>query len=83
METILCSRCIENKEPLSEQPLPGSMGERILEEICSDCWGEWRELVPQLINHYGLNLGNPEHRRELRRVMKEFLNFADDESDNT
>jgi Fe-S cluster biosynthesis and repair protein YggX len=74
---------MENKEPLAEQPMPGSTGERILEEICRDCWNEWRELVPQLINHYGLNLGNPEHRKELRRVMKEFLNFGDEEAGNT
>jgi hypothetical protein len=31
-----------------------------------------------LINHYGLNLGHPEHRAELRRVMKEFLGLAEE-----
>lgn len=61
--------------------MPGSVGERIHKEVCQDCYGEWRELVPQLLNHYGLNLGNPEHRKELRRVMKEFLNISEPEQE--
>jgi Fe-S cluster biosynthesis and repair protein YggX len=73
MGVVSCTRCGQAKEQLPEPPTGGTLGERILQEICADCWAEWRETGPRLINHYGLNLGHPEHRAELRRVMKEFL----------
>ena len=75
MATIVCTRCDQSKEPLEEPPTGGDLGQTIVEQICSDCWGEWRETSARLINHHGLNLGNPDHRKELRRVMKEFLNL--------
>jgi Fe-S cluster biosynthesis and repair protein YggX len=71
--TITCARCQQSKEPLPEAPVGGALGETILARICPDCWAEWRETAARLINHYGLNLGQPDHRQELRRVMKEFL----------
>ena len=75
MAAITCHRCKESKEALADPPMGGALGGRIHAEICSDCWNEWRESSSRLINHYGLNLGSPEHRQELRRVMKEFLGF--------
>ena len=76
MTTIACTRCKQRKEPLSEPPVGGQLGQAIIERICADCWEEWRETSARLINHYGLNLGIPDHRAELRRVMKEFLSLG-------
>ena len=76
MATISCVRCDQSKESLEEPPTGGELGQTIVARICGDCWGEWRETSAQLINHHGLNLGNPDHRKELRRVMKEFLNLG-------
>ena len=73
MATIKCDRCTNEKEQLEEVPMGGPLGEKIVETICSECWAEWRETSGQLINHHGLNLGTPEHRAQLRTVMKEFL----------
>ena len=73
MATITCVRCKENKEQLDAPPVGGTLGQSIHEGICTDCWTEWRETSGRLINHYNLNLGLPDHRQELRRVMKEFL----------
>ena len=70
---ITCDRCNESKDQLDEPPMGGTLGQTIVERICSDCWGEWRETSARLINHHGLNLGTPDHPQELRRVMKEFL----------
>ncbi len=61
------------KPALDEAPVGGVLGETIVERICVECWEEWRRASTQLINHYGLNLGLPEHRAQLRKVMKEFL----------
>ena len=76
MATIDCSRCAQSKEQLEEPPMGGELGTKVLETICVDCWGEWRQQSGLLINHHGLNLGMPEHRAELRRVMKEFLGLG-------
>ncbi len=77
MATIVCDRCHESKEPLDEAPTGGELGTRLLQHTCPDCWGEWREMSARLINHYGLNLGVPDHRKELRRAMKEFLSLEE------
>ncbi len=73
MRDITCSRCHETKPALDEPPVGGALGETIVARICAECWDEWRGASSQLINHYGLNLGLPEHRAQLRKVMKEFL----------
>jgi Fe-S cluster biosynthesis and repair protein YggX len=73
VSAITCSRCNEQKEPLDAPPTGGQLGQTIVQQICPDCWGEWRELSARLINHYGLNLGVPDHREQLRRAMKDFL----------
>jgi Fe-S cluster biosynthesis and repair protein YggX len=72
---ITCSRCHETKPALDELPTGGALGQTIFDTICADCWDEWRRASGQLINHYGLNLGLPEHREQLRKVMKDFLGF--------
>jgi Fe-S cluster biosynthesis and repair protein YggX len=73
VSTITCIRCKESKEQLEAAPVGGPLGETIYSGVCVDCWNEWRETSARLINHYNLNLGLPDHRQELRRVMKEFL----------
>ncbi len=37
------------------------------------CWGEWLKYQQQLINHYGLNLREPDARRFLLQQMEQFL----------
>jgi Fe-S cluster biosynthesis and repair protein YggX len=71
--TLSCIRCKQTKDGLDAPPVGGTLGETIHSSVCADCWSEWRETSSRLINHYNLNLGLPDHRQELRRVMKEFL----------
>ncbi len=75
MATIKCDRCSQDNDQLEDAPMGGPLGEKIVETICSDCWGEWRTTSGQLINPHGLNLGLPEHRAQLRGAMKVFLGF--------
>ena len=77
MATIVCKRCQQSKKPMAEAPVGGELGKAVVTHVCPDCWQEWRQTSAQLINHYGLNLGIPDHRAELRRVMKEFLSIQD------
>jgi len=76
MAVITCARCKASKEPLSQPPVGGKLGETVLASTCPDCWQEWQEASHRIINHYGLNLGDPEHRQQLRELMKEFLNLT-------
>jgi Fe-S cluster biosynthesis and repair protein YggX len=55
----------------------GAGGQQVLESVCAACWQEWRETSAQLINHYGLVLGDPAHRQQLRLAMWEFLNLEE------
>jgi len=52
---IECRRCREPKPQLEKAPFRSELGERILNEICVDCWAEWLEHQTLLINHYGLD----------------------------
>ena len=81
METkVVCARCEQEQQALERPPIGGATGQRIQENVCRDCWQEWRERSAQLINHYGLVLGNPAHRQQLRIAMWEFLNLDEDET---
>lgn len=75
---VTCSRCGQQREGLESPPTGGPMGQRVLENVCRACWLEWRETSAQLINHYGLVMGDPHTRAEMRRVMREFLNLGED-----
>jgi Fe-S cluster biosynthesis and repair protein YggX len=77
-DTILCARCQQEKPGLDSPPMGGPTGQLILENTCADCWAEWRETSPRIIAHYGLVLGNPQHRAQMRAVMREFLGLEDE-----
>lgn len=73
MPTITCARCGEQKDGFERPPFPGAMGARILEGTCQDCWELWKKQQTMLINHYGLNVMDPQARQFLTRNMEAFL----------
>lgn len=79
MSMVLCSRCDEEKTGLDGPPMPGAGGQLVLENVCGECWSDWRTASGQIINHYGLVLGNPQHRAQLRTAMKEFLGLDEED----
>jgi len=76
---VVCARCEQERKRLERPPIGGATGQMIQENVCRDCWQEWRDTSTQLINHYGLVLGNPAHREQLRMAMREFLNLDEDD----
>jgi Fe-S cluster biosynthesis and repair protein YggX len=70
---ITCARCGKEKNAFVRPPFPGAMGARILEGICPDCWAQWLKQQTMLINHYGLNVMDPQARQFLTRNMEAFL----------
>lgn len=55
-----CTRCGQKNEPLGYAPFPNELGQRVGTEICRECWKEWLQKQNQLINHFGLDLSNPD-----------------------
>jgi Fe-S cluster biosynthesis and repair protein YggX len=73
MSDITCSRCANTRAGFERAPFPGKIGERAQREICTVCWGEWNRQQMMLINHYGLNLMDPQARQFLTKNMEAFL----------
>jgi Fe-S cluster biosynthesis and repair protein YggX len=71
--TITCTRCGQTREGFERPPFPGAIGTRVVGEICQHCWGEWLNQQKMLINHYGLNLMDPQARSFLTKNMQAFL----------
>lgn len=73
MSEIACTRCAETRAGFDRPPFPGAIGARVVQEICQQCWGEWLKQQTMLINHYGLNVMEPQARTFLTRNMQAFL----------
>lgn len=76
-QTIQCARC-ERKDvtAMGSPPFPDELGTRIAAEICTECWEEWKHRQMLLINHYGLNLRDPNARKFLLQNLRSHL-FAE------
>jgi Fe-S cluster biosynthesis and repair protein YggX len=74
---ITCARCGKEGQPLPYAPFRSPLGERIQAEICQTCWSAWLQQQTMLINHYGLNLRDPEAKKFLTEQTEKFL-FAGD-----
>ena len=73
MPSIQCTRCAQSRAQQAFPPFPTPVGQRVYQEICAVCWGEWLKLQQQLINHYALNLRDTGAREFLLQQMDQFL----------
>ena len=73
MPDISCTRCGQTREGFERPPFPGAVGTRIVAGICRACWGDWLKQQTMLINHYGLNVMDPQARQFLTKNMDAFL----------
>jgi len=73
MPDITCSRCGQTRAGFERPPFPGPIGAQIVEQICQQCWGDWLKQQTMLINHYGLNVMDPQARQFLTQNMKAFF----------
>jgi Fe-S cluster biosynthesis and repair protein YggX len=76
-ETIKCTHCGENRSAIGFAPFPNALGQRIAAEICQPCWSLWLQKQTQIINHYGLDLTNPDAQTFLFDNIKGYLFEAD------
>lgn len=73
MTDIQCTRCGETRAPVAFAPFNNDLGKRIHAEICQVCWAEWLKRQTALINHYGLNVRDPDARKFLLENTEKFL----------
>ena len=73
---IRCSRCSREGEPAPAARvafLGSPLKERVVQEMCAECWKAWEELEIKVINEYRLNFMDPEHRAQLKRACADFF----------
>jgi Fe-S cluster biosynthesis and repair protein YggX len=73
MPDITCTRCGQTRAGFDRPPFPGPIGARIVDGICQECWSQWLKQQTMLINHYGLNVMDPQARNFLKQNMQAFL----------
>lgn len=81
MAEIACTRCGQSKAAFERAPFPGAIGTRVVAEICQECWALWLKQQTMLINHYGLNVMDPQARSFLTKNMQAFLFKGGQEED--
>jgi Fe-S cluster biosynthesis and repair protein YggX len=80
-ESVTCARCGQTRAGFFKPPFPGAIGARVVESICTQCWADWLKQQTMLINHYGLNVMDPQARSFLTKNMSAFLFKAGESSD--
>jgi Fe-S cluster biosynthesis and repair protein YggX len=73
MPDVTCTRCGQTRAGFDKPPFPGPAGQRIIAETCQQCWEDWKKQQTMLINHYGLNVLDPQARKFLTQNMEAFL----------
>ena len=72
MSSIQCKRCGSGGEAAGLVP-PGKYHQYILDNICKNCWEEWKKMSVKVINEYRLTPFLPQHKEVLEAQMKQFL----------
>jgi Fe-S cluster biosynthesis and repair protein YggX len=70
---VQCVKFGKELPGMEKPPFPGPLGERIYENISQQAWELWMPQSTLIINHYGLNLADKEHRAFLRDQMEKFF----------
>lgn len=71
--TFKCTRCERKENPLGYAPFPNEIGQRVGTEICKICWQEWLAKQQQLINHFGVDVSQPDGQTFLFDQMNIFF----------
>ncbi len=70
---VQCVKLGRELTGLDKPPFPGELGQRIYEHVSKQAWEMWPAQSTLIINHYSLNMADPESRKFLREQMEEFF----------
>lgn len=76
MTDIFCEKLKQQGTAMHYAPIPGELGQRILNTISQEVWSKWLDHQTILINEYRLNLLEHEAKKFLMTHMEQFL-FGD------
>lgn len=74
---VKCVKLRRELPGLEKPPFPGPLGQRIFDNISQQAYDMWPAQSTLIINHYGLNMADPESRKILREQMEEFFFGSD------
>ncbi len=70
---VQCAKLGRELPGLKRPPFPGALGQRVFENISQQAWELWPPQSTLLINHYGLNLRDPNAQKFLMEQLEEFF----------
>jgi Fe-S cluster biosynthesis and repair protein YggX len=70
---VKCVKLGRELPGLEKPPFSGELGQRIYEQVSAEAWAMWPAQATLIINHYSLNMADPEARTILREQMEEFF----------
>ena len=70
---VHCCKLKQDAEGMLKAPFPGSLGERIFNEVSKQAWTMWLAHQTMLINEYRLNLLDSKAREFLKEEMKKYF----------
>jgi Fe-S cluster biosynthesis and repair protein YggX len=70
---VQCARFGNELPALDRPPFPGPLGQRIFENVSKMAWDEWQQQATLIINHYGLNMADPNAQEMLFQQMEAFF----------
>ncbi len=76
---VMCAKFRRELPGLDKPPFPGEFGQRVFENVSRSAWDLWQSQATILINHYGLNMGDPRSQEFLMQQMEEFF-FSEEEA---
>tara|TARA_B100000029_G_scaffold515823_1_gene624873 strand:- start:1294 stop:1569 length:276 start_codon:yes stop_codon:yes gene_type:complete len=71
--TVYCVILRRNAEGLDRQPVVGSLGKKIYEQVSKEAWQKWLAHQTMLINEKQLSLIDKEHKAYLTTQMELFF----------
>jgi Fe-S cluster biosynthesis and repair protein YggX len=70
---VKCVKLGKELPGLKRPPFPGALGKRVFENVSQQGWEMWQQQSTLLINHYGLNLRDPQAQKFLMEQLEEFF----------
>jgi Fe-S cluster biosynthesis and repair protein YggX len=70
---VQCAMYGEELPALDKPPFPGELGQRIFDNVSKLGWSAWQQQATLIINHYGLNMADPNAQEMLFQQMEEFF----------
>jgi Fe-S cluster biosynthesis and repair protein YggX len=70
---VQCVKFGKELPGLRKAPFPGALGQRLFEHVSQPAWELWPAQSTLLINHYGLNLRDPQAQKFLMQQMEDFF----------